>query len=139
VSDDLRVEHGRQDADLVEAIAERVVELLDEHRVAPASWLDAEAVARLLGVERDYVYANASRLGARRLGDGPRARLRFRLEDVEAAIPCLSGRESGEAETRTATPKPTRRRRRRLGTGTLLLPIRGPGVRESASIATRDA
>jgi hypothetical protein len=114
---------------LAEAIAECVVGLLEERNVGAAvspSWLDADAVARLLNVERDYVYANAAKLGARRLGDGPRARLRFRLEDVEAAIPCVTGRGSSEAETRAATPKVMRRRARSLGTGAPLLPIRGP-------------
>jgi hypothetical protein len=124
----LRADLARPDDELVRAIAERVVDLLEERHAgpaAPASWLDAGAVARLLNVERDYVYEHAAELGARRLGDGPRARLRFRLEDVEAAIPCEASRGSRVAETRTAAPKATRRRQRRLGTGAPLLPIRG--------------
>lgn len=37
----------------------------------------AAKLAELLGVRREYIYANADRLGAVRLGTGPRARLRF--------------------------------------------------------------
>jgi hypothetical protein len=122
--------HSYRDIDdgLVDAIAERVADLLEERAVgaaAPASWLDAEAVARLLNVERSYVYEHATVLGARRLGDGPRARLRFRLEDVERAIPCVASRRSGEAETRAAMPIRRRRRPAGMGTGVPLLPIRG--------------
>jgi len=39
--------------------------------------VDAASVAEHLGVSRDYVYEHADDLGARRLGSGPRARLRF--------------------------------------------------------------
>lgn len=110
--------------ELVEAVAVRVAELLDE-RSTPAPWLDADAVARLLNVDRSFVYEHAAELGARRLGEGPKARLRFRLEDVEAAIPCVAGRGSQAAASRTAEPKRAARRRARSGTGAPLLPIRG--------------
>jgi hypothetical protein len=65
----------------IETIAHRVVELLRER-----SWLGGEpagslvgaaTLARLLGVTRATVYANADQLGAIRLGAGKRARLRF--------------------------------------------------------------
>jgi len=39
-------------------------------------FVDAATVARLLGVERDWVYEHADQLGGIRLG-GPRGRLRF--------------------------------------------------------------
>ena len=65
----------------IEAIADRVVELLRERSPgggAPSgSLVDAATLARLLGVSRATVYANADQLGAIRLGAGKRARLRF--------------------------------------------------------------
>ena len=113
-----------RDVDLAEAVARRVVELLDG-RTPQARWLTADDVARLLAVDRAYVYDNADKLGGRRLGDGPRARLRFRLEDVEAALPCLSSRGAQSPEKRMVEPRQRRRSAPRLGTGTPLLPIRG--------------
>jgi hypothetical protein len=113
-----------EDVDLAEAVARRVVELLGQRQAVP-SWLTADEVAQLLAVDRAYVYEHKAALGARQLGDGPKARLRFRLEDVEAALPCLTGR--GAQKHATPISKPTQRPRRttRLGTGAPLLPIRG--------------
>jgi hypothetical protein len=47
----------------------------------PARFLDAAATARMLSVERDWVYEHAEELGAVRLG-GPRGRLRFDRHEV---------------------------------------------------------
>jgi hypothetical protein len=110
--------------DLVEEIALRVVELLEQRQGVP-SWLSADQVADVLGVERGFVYEHAADLGGRRLGDGPRARLRFRLKDIEAALPCLSSRGPEKRVTRLSEPKHRRRRAAGSGTGTTLLPIRG--------------
>jgi hypothetical protein len=66
---------------LSEVIVERVVEAIRAEGIRPqdasASWLDAKAVAELLGVERDWVYEHADELGASKIGSGPRPRLRF--------------------------------------------------------------
>lgn len=69
----------------VEAIAERVVEHLAERdgRRVTLGLATAAEVAKLYGVTPSWVYANKKRLGAVRLGDGPKARLRFDLERVE--------------------------------------------------------
>jgi hypothetical protein len=97
----------------------------DAARAFPRDRLvDAAVVAAYLSVDRAYVYENAARLGARRLGDGPRARLRFSLDDVDAATSCLTGRGSSSAQSGTVEPKPTRRRRRGLGTEEPLVPMR---------------
>jgi predicted DNA-binding transcriptional regulator AlpA len=87
--------------------------------------VDAATVAEYLGVERSWVYEHADELGARRLGFGPRARLRFSLADVDAALTgCTSGRGSNVPEA--ASPAGSRRRRRSAtGTSGDLLPIRG--------------
>jgi hypothetical protein len=45
--------------------------------------VDAAAVARLLGRERQWVYDHAGELGAFRYGDGPRARLGFDAQTLE--------------------------------------------------------
>lgn len=111
-------------ADVAEVTARRVVELLGQLRPVP-SWLTADEVAQLLSVDRAYVYENAAKLGGRRLGDGPKARLRFRLEDVEAALPCVASRGAEEPVTPVPKPKQGRRTTARLGTEAPLLPIRG--------------
>jgi hypothetical protein len=58
--------------------AERIAALLAEalRREPPARFLDAAATARMLSVERDWVYEHAEELGGVRLG-GPQGRLRF--------------------------------------------------------------
>jgi hypothetical protein len=67
--------------------------------------VDASAVARILSVDREWVYANARRLGAIRL-NGPGSRLRFDVRTVDEVL--------GES---APTPRPTRApRSRRSGT-----------------------
>jgi hypothetical protein len=115
------------DRDDVEAVALRVVELLEERRVSPAHALvDARVVSKRLGVKRDWVYAHAVELGGRQIGWGARPRWRF---DLEAAAACFVGRESSPVESVVVKPTPARTRRRPAGPGTKLLPIRAiPGV-----------
>jgi hypothetical protein len=64
----------------IDAIAERVTEqvadLLRGESISD-ELIDAAEVARRLGVSRAYVYEHADELGARRLTDSPRSRLRF--------------------------------------------------------------
>lgn len=73
----------RLDPDDIERIAARVAELLrPDAPPVPARLADAATVARLLGVDRDWVYAHARELGAIRLG-GPHGRLRFDLRHIE--------------------------------------------------------
>jgi hypothetical protein len=111
------------DREDVEAVALRVVELLEERRVSPAPGLvDAQMVADRLGVTRDYVYAHAAELGGRRIGSGSRPRWRF---DLDAAAACFVGRSSSEPETPAVKPIRSRRPKRSAGTGVELLPIRG--------------
>jgi hypothetical protein len=89
--------------------------------------LDAAALAAHLSVDRSYVYEHAAELGAIRLGGGPKARLRFDLEDVRRrlnAATCLAGRESEACDPAPqAASRP--RRRQRVGTNVELLPIKG--------------
>ncbi|MCW2981288.1 MAG: hypothetical protein JWO14_3015 [Solirubrobacterales bacterium] len=72
----------------IEALALRLSELLGraEGSAGPNDseqrMLTAAEVSRLWGVSRRWVYENAKALGARRLGDGPRPRLRFDPDEV---------------------------------------------------------
>jgi hypothetical protein len=109
----------------VEAVARRVVELLNAPAAGPL--VGADAVARHLGVERSWVYEHATELRARRLGSGEKGRLRFDLRDVDEAIACSSGRGSGQAEIGSTKPIQRRRAPSRLGTKVALLPVKGSG------------
>jgi hypothetical protein len=104
------------DLDLIEAIARRVAELLGEERRsggAQVDLIDAAAVARRLGISRATVYAKAEQLGAVRLGEGKRARLRF----DPARLPSELARDP------TARSRPRRRRPARPRHKAPLLPI----------------
>jgi hypothetical protein len=134
------------DLALVEATAQRVLELLAE-RDAPAGHLrlvSAGELAEILGVSRDYVYRHAEELGAIRVGgEGPRSehggrRLRF---DVEKAIGaqsgCQTGEESHPPDPPTGPAKSRRRRRGALGSDVSLLPIGGRNDGRSTKVRTR--
>jgi hypothetical protein len=108
--------------DLVERIATRVVELLierDKPSVGQPGFVTASDLAAQLGVARSFIYAHADELGAMRLGDGPRAALRFDVERAREAIAC-SARESSQGEnTRHSkeAPRSSRGGRRRVPNG----------------------
>jgi hypothetical protein len=74
--------------ELVEAIAQRVVELLDRRhdQLRRARLASASEIAAEFGVSRDWVYAHASALAAVRLGTGPKARLRFDRGQVRKCL-----------------------------------------------------
>src|SRR5215216_6739565 len=95
---------------LVDAIARRVVELLDagaaRDRSASAetatdcACLTVSQVAAHYRVSRSWVYAHQRELGAMRLGEGPRARLRFDAKVVADAIAAF--------DRRATPPEPAR-------------------------------
>jgi hypothetical protein len=100
-----------------DAVVTRVLEVLSEERRSararrPMPWLDAQEVARQLGVSRDWVYEHANELGASRVGAGPRPRLRFPPDVVDS-------RHSKPAPP--AISEPTAQRPKHTG----LIPIRG--------------
>jgi hypothetical protein len=88
----------------IEAIADRVAAKL--RRPVGVGLIDADAVARMIGVKRDWVYANKKRLGAVPIGQGEKPRLRFSLERVRAVMA-----EGGQP--RPDEPAPKRRGRPR--------------------------
>lgn len=120
----LRLDHEQLE-DLAERVAVRVAAMLAPGPPARSRLVDAAAVATHLGVERDWVYRNAARLGARRVGEGARPRLRFDLEEVDRRlVACSDGRGPDEGADGVVEPIRPRRRRRRSGTDARLLPIR---------------
>ena len=81
----------------VEALARCLAELLVPSRPSvPRRLLTATEVSEWWGVERSWVYAHADDLGVRRLGAGPRPRLRFDHDEVAErlghATPSMDGR-----------------------------------------------
>lgn len=116
------------DPQTVEAIARRVVELLERRGLRERELVDAAELARRLGIERTWVYSHAIELGAVKLGSGPKPRLRFDPEiaarvlqrvGVEPATdpPARSGKRAGQPSARG-------------GRGAKLLPIHGQGESE---------
>jgi hypothetical protein len=99
--------------------AERIAALVAEavRRDPPARFIDAAATARMLSVERDWVYEHAEELGAIRLG-GPRGRLRFDRHEICRRLArtrrgaLAGGRKPDRPRVR---PMKTRRRNHRRG------------------------
>ena len=116
------------DEDDIAAIAASVVDLMtrpDQPRRATGRLATASEVARALGVSRSWVYANKVRLGAIRLGSGPRARLRFDLAEAQAAFAANPGHQPDPEPT--LPPRRRARRKRALPDGVAL--IRGRSER----------
>ena len=112
----------------VEAIAVRVAEVLEERgltRPAAPRLLSAKEAAARLGVTEDWVRRHREQLGAVRLGDGPRGRLRFDPGAVEASMNAVSeGGGSAPGGSRSAPGPAPRRRRRGWADGAGFLPVR---------------
>jgi hypothetical protein len=85
--------------------------------------VDARELAAYLRVAVGYVYENAARLGARRLGDGPRARLRFSLAEVEERLSACSASRGSVVPEPAPRVASRSRPRRRMGTSIELLRI----------------
>jgi hypothetical protein len=102
------------EAQLVDAIARRVVELLEGARARAGAahpgadpeggCLTVSQVAARYRVSRSWVYAHQRELGALRLGQGPRARLRFDPKLVAEAITAFD-RSERPAELPVAAPR----------------------------------
>jgi hypothetical protein len=118
----------------IERIAQRVVQLLRHEAPGElpdsvtAGLVDAARLARHLGMTRAWVYEHAHELGGIRVGNGPRARLRFDVATVTAALAA-----HGPANHRPA-PEPTSTRRPRQHPRTSqpsapLLPVHDTGMR----------
>ena len=106
------------DQALVEAIAQRVAELLRPELEPRGRLLTANQLADQWGVSLKWVYEHADELGAVRLGRGPKARLRFDLEIASQTLGC--DRRAGGSESRRSDV-----RVRRVLREAPLLPIHG--------------
>jgi hypothetical protein len=83
-------------AEDVEAVARRTVELLRGERPATFALVDArELAADRLGVHPSFVYAHAAELGAMRLGNGRKARIRFDVDRARQAPDARRRRSPG--------------------------------------------
>lgn len=81
--------------DDIDAIAEATVERLARVVASQGptfALVDARKLAAELGVSVDYVYSHASELGGMRLGSGPKARIRFDLDQARQALERQSAR-----------------------------------------------
>jgi hypothetical protein len=104
-----------------EVIARRVVELLEGNGsdgadatargATSGTCLTVSQVAARYRVSRSWVYAHQRELGAMRLGDGPRARLRFDAKVVADAIAAFDRRQAPPEPRKNAVG---RRREMRL-------------------------
>jgi hypothetical protein len=106
----------RLDPDDVEAIAERVAELLHREGQPAVSerWLSTAEVAAAFGRSPEWVRDHASELGGRKIG-GRRAPWRFPGSCLDAV----------DRATAVAEPPAPARRRRVSRSAAALLPIRG--------------
>ena len=90
----------------IEAIAHRVVELLE---APPRKLLTVAEVARLLAVDRDFVYAHQAELGVVRLpGKGRRPALRF---DRDTLLERLDRSHATQAQPAARRPRRAQRAR----------------------------
>jgi hypothetical protein len=115
--------HPEDLAILADLIAERLADRLEGGVRPPPQLVDANAIARRFGVSVDWVYEHANTLGVVRLGDGPKARLRFNPEKVAEAL----GAGGRSAQPTPPTTAPGRRRQRRKAAtsgGASLLPYK---------------
>lgn len=113
------------DPEATEAIAQRVVELLERQGLQRRELVDAAELARRFGIERSWVYSHAIELGAAKLGGGAKPRLRF---DPEVAARVL--RRVGEGPAADPPARSGERAGQPRGvrdSEVPLLPIRGPG------------
>lgn len=116
----------------VEKIARRVVEILERQGLQKRELVDAAELARRFGIERSWVYTHAIELGAVKLGDGAKPRLRF---DPEIAARVL--RRVGEAPEADPPARSGKRAGQPQGSESRveLLPIRRSGESEPPSAA----
>ena len=101
--------HGVSDDRIAEAIATKVVAIVRRELAREAveeEWIDSKEVARRFGLSRSWVYEHAGLLGARRIGNGRRPRLRFVPSVVADALRARSAPAEPERDLRTAAELP---------------------------------
>jgi hypothetical protein len=119
------------DPQTVDAIARRMVELLEAKGLQKRELVDAAELARMFGIERTWVYSHAIELGAVKLGSGPKPRLRFDPEMAARALKRMGEGSTADPPARSGerADPPQRRERAQVS----LLPIRGSDGGSSAA------
>jgi hypothetical protein len=121
-------------------LADRISQRLQRNHATqqpPRRLEDAQTVARALGVSRDTVYEHAEMLGGRRIGSGPRGRLRFDLEGaLERWTYRSSRRDPADRKPGTATGNTRSGRQHRPRSAARLLPVRGEPIDLAADAGT---
>jgi hypothetical protein len=145
--------HPEDLALLADLVAERLVQRLDP-QASPApspmgGLVTAAVLAERLGVTADTVRAHADALGAVRIGEGPRPRLRFDLELALTAWSARAARRGSSDSEGRADPVPPltkeasvrRRRAPRSGNGLADVPARAlqPRPLQPSGAATRQS
>jgi hypothetical protein len=119
----------------VDQVATRVAQLLRHQQQnqeqgqarGPVGLLTVSQLARHLGLNRAWVYEHADDLGAIRIGDGPKARIRFDFDTARAALRKNQASRApapASAKPRRKPPRPTP-----YPTDAPLLEIRDPYAR----------
>jgi len=121
------------DPQTVEEIARRVVALLEQRGLSKRKLVDAGELARRFGIERSWVYSHAIELGAVKLGNGTKPRLRFDPEVAARVLRRVDGKPVADPPTRSG--KRAGQPPRRSGGEVPLLPIRGQGENGSPPAA----
>ena len=103
------------DEQAIRKLAEALVDVLEERGLfarkdePPGRVLNVGDVAKLLGRSRQWVYEHAAELGAFRFTNGPRARIGFDRDEIEA------WRRARQAARRVPPPSKHKARRHRHG------------------------
>jgi hypothetical protein len=121
------------DAQTIEAIARRVVEILERRGLQQRELVDASELARRFGIERSWVYSHAIELGAVKLGEGPKPRLRFDPQIAARVLRKVGGSPAADPPARSGERAVQPRRGR--DSEVRLLPIHAPGENEPPSAA----
>jgi predicted DNA-binding transcriptional regulator AlpA len=108
-------EHLTPDEQAIRDLADALVDVLEERGLfartdePPGRVLNVADVAELLGRSKPWVYEHAAELGAFRFTNGPRARIGFDRDEIEA------WRRARQAERRVPPPPKRKTRQRRNG------------------------
>ena len=98
---------GQAEPVLTDKDLERIADAVAERLGAQQGWIDVRAAAAYAGVSVDTAYAHAEQWGAVRVGNGRRARLRFRRDLIDAGL--------APSVEPSPAPKPRRQRPARTG------------------------
>jgi hypothetical protein len=113
------------DPQTVEEIARQVVALLERQGLGKRELVDAAELARRFGIERSWIYTHAIELGAVKLGNGTKPRLRFDPEVAARVLRKVDGKPVADPPARSG--KRAGQPPRRAVSDVRLLPIRGQG------------